>query len=200
MRRLQNQMLRIPQHRLLHLGRTAPEDKHHRAVDLIQYPDRRIRERLPADAVMAVCLMCPHGQHGVQHQHALIRPLFKIPVIRNRAAEVVMQLLIDVHEGWRDGHLRLHRKAEPMGLSRLVVRILSEDHHLHLFQRSEGKSIENILCRRIDRLRFIFLIDGMIQLFIVRLAEFRLQRLQPVIRNHHFFLLCILSCILSPTD
>ena len=42
--------------------------------------------------------MGPHGQNRIEHQHALLRPFCQAAVAWDRATQVVMQLLIDIHQ------------------------------------------------------------------------------------------------------
>ena len=58
-----------------------------------------------------------------------------------------------------------------MGLSRLVVRILTENDHLHFLQRRKMKRIENIICRRINGSRLILLLNFDKQFFIIILGK-----------------------------
>ena len=55
-----------------------------------------------------------------------------------------MKLLIDIHKRRRNIHSLLHRETQPVSLSVVVIRILSENHNLHIFKRSQMKRIENI--------------------------------------------------------
>ena len=66
----------------------------------------------------------------------------------------------------RDGHCidkrrrhllsRLHRKAKPMRLMLVMIRVLSQNHDLHLAKRRKMKCVENIIRRRIYHMRRIF--------------------------------------------
>ena len=156
MRRLQNQMLRIRQHRSLLLRRTSPEQKNDRTVLRINRFDDCIRKLLPAFSLMGICLMRPHSQHGVQHQHALLRPFFQITVVWNIASQIIMQLLINIDKRRRHLLSRLHRKAKPMRLMLVMIRVLSQNHDLHLAKRRKMKCVENIIRRRIYHMRRIF--------------------------------------------
>lgn len=72
----QNQMLRIVQHRSLHLRRSSPEHKYHRSVLLIEHTDSRIGEFFPADASVGIGLMSTDSQYRVQKHKRLLLPIF----------------------------------------------------------------------------------------------------------------------------
>ena len=59
-----------------------------------------------------------------------------------------------------------------MGLTVIVIGILSQDHYLYLFQRCKGEGVEDIV--RIGKYLsgLIFMFYCFIQLFIIRLFKF----------------------------
>ncbi len=172
MGRRQDQVLRIVQHRLFPLRRSSPEDKHDRAVLTVEHCDRGVRELLPSDPPVGVRLMGAHCQDSVQHENSLLRPLCKTSVIRDRTAQIIMELLINIHERRRDLHSLLHRKAEPVCLPVVVIGILSEDHDLHILQRSQMEGVKDILCRRKDQPCPVFMIHCLEQLLVIWLCKF----------------------------
>ena len=76
--------------------------------------------------------MGTHGQHRVKHHDALLRPFDQISVVRYVTAQIVVQLLVDVHQGRWDLHIRLHGEAQTVGLTYVVVRVLSQNYHFYL--------------------------------------------------------------------
>ena len=60
MRRLQDQMIGIVQHLLLHLGRSAPQNEHNGPVLLVQRQNSRIRKFLPSLPPVGIGHMRPH--------------------------------------------------------------------------------------------------------------------------------------------
>ena len=66
-----------------------------------------------------------------------------------------------------------------MSLSRFMVRVLSDDDHLHLVERTQVEGIEDQSSRRIARSGVVFLSDGGGQLCEVRLLELLLQVFLP---------------------
>ena len=75
---------------LLAPGVPAPEDEHHRVRLGVDGPDHLVGERLPALALVRRRRACPHGQRGVEQQHALACPALEVAVLRHRDAEVVV--------------------------------------------------------------------------------------------------------------
>ena len=87
--------------------------------------------------------MGANGERSIQQEYALIGPTGKVPAFGYRNAQVVLNLLENVLEGRREGHPVVHREAQAVRLSRSVVRVLSDDHHLCLVERAEIEGIEN---------------------------------------------------------
>ena len=121
----QHQMFWIVDHLFFALCGTSPEDEDHRAVLPGEHFDCRVRELLPADFLVGICLMRTHSQHRVQHQNTLPCPFFEIAVVRDVASQIVFEFLINVDQGRRNVYFRFYRKAESVCLSRLVVRVLA---------------------------------------------------------------------------
>ena len=89
-------------------------------------------------------------------------------------------------------HTVLHRKTQSVGLPRLMIRVLSDNHHLHLVERAEVEGIENQVPWWIACCLHIFLSDSSSQLLEVRLLKFALQLRFPRFLNLylcHFFLI-----------
>ena len=68
--------------------------------------------------------MRTHGEYGVQKQYTLIGPFGQAAVVRDVAATVLVQFLINVDKGRRDLYIRLDGEAEAVCLSLLMIRIL----------------------------------------------------------------------------
>ncbi len=174
----------IGQHGDFGLGLRAPEHEDNRTILFVHGPQNGIGELLPPLSFMGIGGMRTHGQNRVQHEHTLLRPVHQITVVRHAAADIVMKLLVNVDKGGRQRLLRWqHGKTQAVCLPRLVVRILSQDHHLHLCERCQMQCVENILRRRIDNLCLILPLYKGIKLTIIGLPEFTLQSRQPVIGN-----------------
>ena len=128
---------------------------------------------------MAVGLMGTHCQRSVEQQHALLSPSCQIAALRNGCSQVLLYLLEDILQRGRKLHTVLHREAQPVGLSRFVIRVLSDNHHLHAVERTQVEGIEYQGAWRIARACRIFLTHSTRQSCEVRLLKFRLQMLLP---------------------
>lgn len=148
MRRLQDQMLRIIQHDLLALCWASPQYEYDRSVLAVQGHDCCIREFLPSDTAMGICLMGANRKYGIQHQDSLLCPLCQTAMAGDSASQIVMQFLVYVDQGRRDFHAFFYGKAEAVGLPVIVVGILPQNYHFDILQRSQMKCIKNIICRR----------------------------------------------------
>ena len=98
MGRFQDQMVGIVQHPLLHLCRSAPENKHNGSVLPVQSPDRCVRELFPALAPMGISHMGADCQHRIQHQNTLFSPFHQITIIRDLTAQVIVKLLVNIYQ------------------------------------------------------------------------------------------------------
>ena len=108
-------MLWIGQHGFLGLGRPSPQDEYHGTVLLIEDPDGGVRKLLPPNIMVRIGLVGTHGQYGVKEHDALVRPLLQISVIGDVTPQVVVKLLIYIHQGRRDLHIRLYGKNTGRG-------------------------------------------------------------------------------------
>ena len=87
-----------------------------------------------------------------------------------------MKLFINVYERRRDLHRRLHGEAQPVGLPRLMVRVLSQDHDFYFGERRERERVEDVIRRRVDFLCLVLVLYGLIQFSVIRLFEFPAHR------------------------
>ena len=78
------------------LGGPSPEDEHHRVLPLIQQLDHAVREDLPALVPMGMGGMLPHGQHGIEQQHPVLRPALQASVGRRIDPKIILQFLEDI--------------------------------------------------------------------------------------------------------
>ena len=96
---------------------------------------------------MRVWLLLPHGQHGIEQQHALGGPRLEETMIRDaKSGHVCCQLLVHIDEARRGLDALLDTEAQPcsttigmcaqqkpqqtMALPRPVVGVLPDNHHL----------------------------------------------------------------------
>ena len=140
--------------------------------------DGGIRKLLPAQRRVTVCLMRPHRQRGIQQQHPLFCPARQIACSRDGCAEVCLNLLEDVLQRRRKHHPVLYGKTQPVSLSWLVIRILTDDDHLHLVERTEVEGIEDQSAGRIAGGLLILLSHGLCQLCEIGLLKL-LSEMRP---------------------
>jgi len=165
---------------------------------LAHHLDDSIGEALPASACMRAGIALLHRQRGIEHQHALIRPMLQIAVTRRIDVQIALELLENVLQRRRWRNARLHGEAQPMGLAGAVVGVLSENDHLNPLQRCRIQRIEDQRPRWIDDFasRFLTTKESR-QLVHVRLIELLTQRIPParfeldsIILGHRFTFAC----------
>lgn len=131
----QHQMSPFINHGRLFLSVIAPQDKDTVMAMEVDGADHGISELLPAASSMRCRLMSAHRQTGIQQEHALFGPAREIAMLGrgSKGGNVSGELLVDVEEtGWEGTHGGWHRKAQPHGLSIIVVGILTDDDHFDL--------------------------------------------------------------------
>ena len=74
----------------------APKQEHDGLVLAVKLLYHAVGENFPAHAPMAVRLVLADGQHRVQQQHALLRPMRQAAVRGRDEADIALQLLIDI--------------------------------------------------------------------------------------------------------
>lgn len=185
-RRLDDVVCRVRDHRLLAARRRAPENKDHRLLARIEQADDLVRKDFPSLPAMRVRLMLAHREDRVEEQHALVRPRLQAAIVRDPAAEIVVQLLEDVLQARRCRHTGLHGERKAMCLSWAMIRILPEDDDLRIFIARVMQGIEDIIHPRIDALRAVLVDEELTQLAVVRLLQFAGQAVSPIImENFH---------------
>lgn len=105
-------------------------------------------------------------------------------MLRNRATQVVPQLLEDVAERWWSRDATAHRETQAMGLVRPVVRVLAEDHDAHVAIRREVQRGEHVVVGWIHRALPALVGHELLQFLPVGLVEFGAQERIPVGRGH----------------
>ena len=108
-------------------------------------------------ALVAPRLVLPYGEGGVQQQNPLLCPSREIAGHRNRSTKVLLYLLEDILKRRGKCHTVAHRETEPMCLPWAMIGVLTDDHHLHLVERTEVEGIENQSPRRITCGCLVFL-------------------------------------------
>ena len=180
MHRRQHQVLCRIDQLLFTLRMRAPQHEHQMRLPFADQFNDPVGEKLPALVLVRVGVGALDGHGGVEHQHALIGPALQVAVVGDVDVQVAFQLFIDIDQRRRCRHARLHREAQAMGLTRAVVRVLTEDDDFHLVQRRGVQRVENQWARRIDFLAGCpLLLQKVAQLCHVRLVELSTQCLLP---------------------
>ncbi len=125
-------------------GCTSPQHEDQTASPGIQHFDDPIGELLPPLLPMAVGLMSPHREHGIQQQDALIRPMGEVAMLRNRHTERRVQLLVDVLQRRRNPDPTTDGKAQPVGLTGAVVGVLAQDDDANSIEGCVLKCVEDL--------------------------------------------------------
>ena len=90
-----------------------------------------------------------------------------------------MNLFVDVDERRRDGGSVRYGEREPHGLSGFVVRVLSDDDHSHLVERTGVEGIKNKTGRREAPTGLILITHIIGEEFEIRFVKLRLQHASP---------------------
>ena len=146
----QHQMLVPVDEGPLLLGVSSPKDEHQVFPLFGQGTDGGIGKLLPTLALVRTCLMGTDGERGIEQEHPLVGPTGEVSARRDVDAQVALDFLEDVLKGRREGHAVVHGETESVCLSGTVVRVLPNNHHLSLMERTEVEGIENEFPRRID--------------------------------------------------
>ena len=87
------------------------------------------------------------SQYCVQKKYALFCPFFQAAVVRNIAAQVTVELFINVYQRRRNVYIFSYREAKTVGLSIVVVGILTQNNYFYIVLRGVFESIKHILGR-----------------------------------------------------
>lgn len=153
---------------------TPPEDKRHMRSAVADHLDHRVGELLPSSPLVRARLMLTNCECGIEQKHSLVGPSCEVAREGYVSADVVLDFLVDIHERRGDAHTVGHRECQSLCLSRLMVRVLPQYHHLHAIERTAVESIENQLSRRIDPELLILAPHEVSEMAEIRLVEFRL--------------------------
>ena len=127
---------------------TAPEQKHQPLTLTIQMFDGLVGKLLPTLLLVGGSLAGFHGKHRIEQQNALLCPMGQVAMGRYLDSQIPMDFLVDIDQRRRGFDPTLHGKTQAMGLVRAVVRILPQDHHLHLVEGGQVEGVEDIRARR----------------------------------------------------
>ena len=128
-------------------GGLAPQEEHEPGAPLVELRDDGIRELLPTALLVGVGLGLPHREAGVEHEHALLRPLAQAAVGGALEGDlgVLLELLVHVEEGRGRGDAALDAEGEAVGLARAVVGVLPNDDDGHGIEGAEVEGREDFV-------------------------------------------------------
>ena len=142
--------------------------------------NNRIGKALPSVPGMAGWKARRDGERGVEKKHPILRPTREVAsALVNFAAVFGLQLLVYVHQRWRRGRRRQNGKTKPMCLIGTMVRVLTNDYHLDLPERSAVKSLEYEAPRRVAHTAAVCLSHECGQRGEIRTGEFVSQDFLP---------------------
>ena len=145
--------------------------------------DNFIGKLFPAVILVRAGTVGTHGEGGVEQKHPLPRPAAKVAAFRNRLAKVVVDFLENIHQRRRKRHTVAHREAQAVGLVHIVIRVLTQNHHLHAV---EGRGVErrkNLAPRRKHSSGGIFMLHKLHQTGEIILIPLSSESLSPAIFN-----------------
>lgn len=163
------------------LGVCSPEDEYQVFFLLGQHSDGSVGKGLPAVILVRSGLMGAYGQRSVQQEDALLCPAGQVAAGGHVGADVTFDFLENVDQRGRKGYAVVHRKAEAVGLSRAMVRVLPDDDHLYAVEGAEVEGIEYQPARRVDGAFGIFIPHEVGQCLEVFFVEFGLQAFLPAL-------------------
>lgn len=180
MDRFEDRMFAFIYQHFLTLGICSPQQKHQSWLLVGELLDDCIRELLPTDILMGICLIFSHRKTGIKQKDTLLRPFREISGLRNGNSEVRFYFFEDILE-WRwVSYSFLDRKTEAMCLTYPMIGILSKYDYFHRIKRSLVESIEDIWSFRKNNLSIIpFLRQKFFDLRKIRLLEFILEHFLP---------------------
>lgn len=106
-------------------------------------------------------------------------PTFQISRCGHGFVEVVFNLFEDVDERRRKGDSVVDGETETMCLTRTMIRVLADNHHLRLVEWTEVESIENQFGRWVNGRCLVLFSDETGENFEIGLVKFLLQRIFP---------------------
>lgn len=178
--RFENEMLRPVDERSLLSGIAAPQQKDDTATIIRKSLDGRIRKSLPPPILMRAGKMGTYREGGVEQQHALVGPPDKVSRSgRDGGTHIRIDFFDDIDKRRRHLDSLRNRKAESVGLTRLMIRILSQYHDLDLVKRSMVKCRKDICPLWVDGILLTFRNQEVFELNEIRRIKLRLQHLKP---------------------
>src|SRR5882762_10512515 len=159
MRTFQYQVLLGIDERALFLRVAPPKHKYQALTLAVERIDNDVRKLLPTFVLMATGSPGLHAERCIEQEHALLRPMDKMAMIRRFNPQIVFQFDEDILQAGRDFHSRPHRKTKAVCLVHAVVGVLTEDDYFDPVERGVIERREVFHAARVDdfsRLDFLF--------------------------------------------
>ena len=115
-----------------------------------------VGKRFPSMPCMRSSLVLSHGECGIEQKHTLLCPSAQTSQAGDGAPCIVVDLLEDVDKRGRHAYTIFHRETKSLGLSWTMIRILSDDDHLDVVERTEVEGIKYLAPRRVASALRIF--------------------------------------------
>lgn len=141
--------------------------------------DGGVGKLLPAAPLVRGGLPAPYGECCVEQENTLLSPAAKVTACGRGDAKVGRQLLHNVLQRGGHRHTVVDGKAETVGLTGLMIRVLTDDHHFHFLEWAEVEGVEDERARRIARAVTVFLAHKLGELPEIRLFKLARQLLFP---------------------
>ena len=152
---LKHQVVLLVNHIRLRAGIAAPQHIHQVLAVLCQCLYSGIGKLLPSQRRVTVGLMSANGKRCIKQQYALLGPTGKIARCGDRRTKVGLNLLEDILQRGRKLDTVLNRETQSVGLSWLVIGILTDNDNLNLIKWTKIKGVEYQFTWRIARVLLI---------------------------------------------
>lgn len=176
---LEDKVARVVDERCLFACRCSPEHEDKVVPTAIEGSDGRIGECFPSLSAMAEGLMFFYREARVEQEDALLCPACQVAALRNGCSCFGLHLFEDVLERGRECNAVVDTEAEPVRLSRSVIRVLPEDDDTNFVEGCCVEGIEDEPSGRVAGARGIFLTNELRQVLKVGLVEFFSKLLLP---------------------
>jgi len=101
--------------------------------------DHSIGKPLPPFVLMRRSKPAFDGQHAVEQQHALLRPMFEETMVWPGDAKITFKFLKNIEQAWRRADAGAHAEAQAVRLAGAVIGVLPKDHDAHFVQWGQIK-------------------------------------------------------------
>lgn len=139
----------------LFLGKAPPEEEHHTLALLIRNFDDLVSKLLPPTFGMGIRLSLLDGKAGIQKENSLLSPTSQVSVFGpfELYLWICLEILVDVHQGWRRPSWGQDTKAKPVCLVWPMIGVLSDYDCLYICDGRQFEGVEDVLLLWVDLYR-----------------------------------------------